>query len=68
MKNGKKSQSGGSKKFGGESPKFYLGIYLKWGMIGPGEKNPLINTLTCTLVKCDTPESISIPLTHKICV
>ena len=27
----------------------------------------LIYTLTCTIVKCDTPESISIPLTPKIC-
>ena len=27
----------------------------------------LINTLTCTKVKCDTAESISIPLTLKIC-
>ena len=58
----------GGQKFGGVIPKFYLGIYLEGGGVGPGGKIPLnclefiflglIYTLTCTLVKCDTPESI----------
>ena len=66
----------GVRNLGGNS-KVFVNLPRGGGVV-PGGKIPLncleliflglINSLTCTVVKCDTPESISIPLTPQICL
>ena len=72
------SQQGrGSKIWWGNSQVLFGNLPQGGRGVGPGDKIPLnflelillgiIYTLTYTIVKCDTPEFISIHLTPKIC-